>query len=94
MLQSIEDGQNVCNRGVELHICITFAFELPRGEGSAIDPKRAMAPTPERGFHSAWEDLKPRRRFVVYPGEERFALGDGVEAIGVVGLAKELQAAG
>lgn len=71
---------------------VDLVLVLPGGEIWAVEVKRSMAPKVERGFHSACEDLKPRRRFVVYPGEERFALGNGVEAIGVAGLAKELQA--
>ena len=44
----------------------------------------------ERGFHAACADLDPERRFVVYPGTERFPLDDVMDAIGVVAMAKEL----
>jgi predicted AAA+ superfamily ATPase len=56
----------------------------------AIEVKRSLAPRAERGFYSACEDLEPTRRYVVYPGEERFPLRDGVEAIGLTALCEEV----
>ena len=57
----------------------------------AIEVKRSLAPKPERGFHQACADLGAQRRFIVYPGEERFAAGAGVEAIGLAGMMLELR---
>ncbi len=67
---------------------------IEHGDGSlwAIEIKRSLAAGVERGFHVAREDLKPARSFVVYSGDERFPLGPGVEAIGLVELASELAA--
>jgi len=45
----------------------------------------------EKGFHSAVDDLKPKKQFVVYPGREQFSLGQKIEAIGLPALAKQLQ---
>jgi len=56
----------------------------------AIEIKRGLAPTLSKGFHSAREDLAPRRSFVVYSGSERYPLAKGVEAIGHVAMAQEL----
>lgn len=39
------------------------------------------------------ESLDPQKRFVVYPGSERFPLDDITDAIGVVALAKALPSA-
>jgi hypothetical protein len=66
---------------------------LPGGELWAIEVKRTSAPKIERGFHSACADLDPHRRFYVYPGTERFPLDDRTDAIGVVELARALDAA-
>lgn len=57
----------------------------------AIEVKRSSAPKLQRGFHLACEDLKPQQRFLVYPGVERFSVGDRTEAIGVVTLAEQLR---
>lgn len=54
--------------------------------------KRSMAPRAERGFHAACADVRPMRRFVVYPGAERFPLGQEVEAIPLAELVRTLQA--
>lgn len=56
----------------------------------AIEIKRGLAPTLSKGFHSAREDLAPKKTFVVYSGRERYPLAKGVEAIGHVAMAQEL----
>lgn len=71
---------------------IDLVLELPKGQLWAVEVKRSSAPKVEKGFHSACEDLKPRKQFVVYPGTERFSLGRKTEAIGLAALADELRA--
>lgn len=56
------------------------------GELTVIEIKRSTAPKLTRGFHSACEDLQPARAFAVYPGEARYPLAEGVEAIGLTEL--------
>jgi hypothetical protein len=57
----------------------------------AVEVKRSSAPRLDRGFHSACADLQPARRFVVYPGEERFRLDEKTEATSLMALATMLQ---
>lgn len=65
-----------------------LVLELPgRARPWVIEAKRGAAPRLSRGFHSAAADLAPERAFVVYPGETRFPLSPGVEAIGLRELA-------
>jgi predicted AAA+ superfamily ATPase len=59
----------------------------------AIEIKRGLAPKIERGFHLACESVRPERRLVVYGGIERFPLADGVEAVSLGDLCRELSAA-
>ncbi|MBZ0090769.1 MAG: ATP-binding protein [Sulfuricellaceae bacterium] len=59
----------------------------------AIEIKRSLAPKVERGFYSACADLKPAKKFVVYPGQERYRLAEDIEAISLAGLAPEIQQA-
>jgi uncharacterized protein len=66
---------------------IDLLLELPGGVLWAIGVKHSLTPKVERGFHTACEDLRPERRFVVYAGDERLALPHDVEAIGVAELA-------
>jgi hypothetical protein len=58
----------------------------------AIEIKRSLSPRPNRGFHLACDDIGPARRFVVYPGRERFPLPGGAEAIDLVTLCGTLRA--
>jgi uncharacterized protein len=77
------------SNGIEIDLVLT----LPGGTRWAIEIKRSSAPKVERGFHTACADLKPNKRFVVYPGEEHFSLDDETDAVGVSTLAKKLQSA-
>jgi predicted AAA+ superfamily ATPase len=72
--------------GAEVDLVLT----LPGGERWAIEVKRSLAPKLERGFHHACEDLQPARRAVVYPGTERYPMGDRIEAVPVHALAADL----
>ncbi|MBM3569530.1 MAG: ATP-binding protein [Alphaproteobacteria bacterium] len=56
----------------------------------AIEIKRSLAPRIERGLVHALSDLQPMRSFVVYPGDDRYPLGDGIEAIGLREMAEAL----
>lgn len=75
------------SNGTEIDLLLT----LPNRELWAIEVKRSSAPKIERGFHSACADLKPHKRFVVYPGIERFPLEKTTDAIGIVELSEMLQ---
>jgi uncharacterized protein len=75
--------------GVEVDLALT----LPDGTLWAVEIKRSSAPSVERGFYIACEDLKPNKRFVVYPGNERFPLNANTDAIGLGDLGRALQAA-
>lgn len=66
---------------------IDLVLQTPNEGRWAIEVKRGLAPRLEKGFHLACEDLQPERAFVVYPGQERYPLRPGVEAIGLMELA-------
>ena len=70
---------------------IDLVLEMPGGGLWAVEIKRGLAPTLERGFHHARQDLEPERSFLVYSGTDRYPKGDGVEAIGLTGLAALLR---
>src|SRR5262245_3484110 len=56
----------------------------------AVEVKRGSAPEAGKGFHLAVEALKVKKRYVVYPGRERFPLGGDVTATPLAALADEL----
>jgi hypothetical protein len=51
---------------------VDLVLELPRGQIWAIEIKRGLAPTVERGLRVAMDDIRPDRTFLVYSGEERY----------------------
>jgi predicted AAA+ superfamily ATPase len=57
----------------------------------AIEVKRSSAPSPGRGFALACDDLGITRRYVVYPGNERFGLRHDAQAISLAGMTALLQ---
>jgi predicted AAA+ superfamily ATPase len=71
---------------------IDLVLDMPRYGRWAIEVKRGLAPKVEKGFHLACDDLKPKRRLVVYSGDDRYGLNADVEAIGLRELARELAA--
>jgi len=73
---------------------VDLVMELPKGELWAVEVKYGLAPALGRGFHNARADLKPTRSLVVYSGQDRFPLSEGIEAIGVGALADLLSAQG
>ena len=72
--------------GAEIDLLLSW----PDGQLWAIEIKRSLTPKVERGFHAACADLIPTRKFVVYPGTERYRLAADIEVISLVELAQEL----
>lgn len=75
--------------GAEIDLLLSW----PDGSLWAIEIKRSLGPKLERGFHAACADLAPARKFVVYPGAERYRLAPDIEAISLKDMAAELVAA-
>ena len=53
----------------------------PSGEHRAIEVKRSTTPKVERGIHSDSDDIKPVKKWVIYPGAEVYPLGDDLQAM-------------
>jgi predicted AAA+ superfamily ATPase len=70
---------------------IDLLLALPNNDLWAVELKRSFSPKPERGFYSACEDIKPQRKWVVYPGQEAYPLAHDVQAISLAGLCDELR---
>ena len=71
---------------------IDLLLEIPKHGLWAIEIKRGVRAKLDRGFRIACEDLKPARRLLVHPREDRYPLAEGSEAIGLRELAEELSA--
>jgi predicted AAA+ superfamily ATPase len=71
---------------------IDLLLEIP-GQGLwAIEIKRGLSACPEKGFFIACEDVKPKKRFVVNSGTQRYSITEGVDAISLKELASMLAA--
>jgi predicted AAA+ superfamily ATPase len=76
------------NGGAEIDLLLTW----PDGRQWAVEIKRSLTPKLERGFHAACADLMPARKFVVYPGVERYRVAEDVEVVSLMELAGDLGA--
>jgi predicted AAA+ superfamily ATPase len=65
------------NAGAEIDLLITW----PHGEHWAIEIKRSTTPKVERGFHSACEDIRPSKKWLIYSGSETYPLNDDIEVM-------------
>ena len=71
--------------GAEIDLLLDFGQET-----WAIEIKKTTAPKLSKGFHIACEDLKPARKYVVYGGDEAFALTQDITAIPLLALMDEI----
>jgi predicted AAA+ superfamily ATPase len=71
---------------------IDLVLDMPGRGRWAIEIKRGLAARPEKGFHFACEEVRPDRRFIVYPGEGSYPASAEVEVIGVREIAEMLMA--
>jgi predicted AAA+ superfamily ATPase len=83
---------NVCFYRTAAGAEIDLVLELGGKHGTwAVEIKRGSAPSLEKGNRHAIEDLKPTKAFVVYSGNDRYPLGDDVEAISLGGMMELLK---
>ena len=69
---------------------IDVILEGPHRQVIAIEIKRSLAPKVTKGFHLASEDIQATRKFVLYPGSDRFLLTRDIEVIGLRNLLSEV----
>lgn len=69
---------------------VDLVLEISGREKWAIEIKRGSSPSLAKGFHFACADIKAKRRYLVYFGSDTFSLGDGVTAISLFDLMREI----
>jgi predicted AAA+ superfamily ATPase len=69
---------------------VDLLLDMPGHGVWAIEVKCGAASKPRKGFYSACEDLKPAKRWLVYPGADAYPVGDGVQVIGLHKLAETI----
>ena len=81
-LQAVSSTGATCgfyrsNAGAAVDLLLTW----PKGEHWAIKVTRSTTPKVERGFHSACDDIKPVKKWVIYPGTEAYPLGGDIQVM-------------
>ncbi len=74
--------------GAEIDLLLVW----PDGDTWAVEIKRSLAPKVERGFHQACEDVRPARKWVVYPGSESWAITPQISTVSLYDLCGSLRA--
>ena len=70
---------------------VDLVLEMPgMSETWVVEIKRSLSVKLSKGFYHACEDIQPDKSFVVYSGEERYPVADGLEAVGVLEMAQML----
>ena len=73
--------------GAEIDLLLQFALD----DYWAIEIKASRTPKLNRGFHMACEDLKVKRKYVVYGGEEGFPIGNETTVLSLSNFIKVLR---
>ena len=82
LLTTIPQGSNGFFYRTAMGAEIDLLLEFGGKERWALEIKRSLSsPKPSKGFHQACEDVKATRRFVVYPGKERYKIDASTEVI-------------
>jgi predicted AAA+ superfamily ATPase len=69
---------------------IDLVIERSAKKKLAIEIKRSLAPSISKGFYLGCDDIEATHRYLVYPGQERFPIGNGVTALSLADLMNEL----
>ncbi len=72
--------------GAEIDLILEFGLN----DRWAIEIKRSSLPVLSKGFYEACDVVKPDQKYVVYSGNDEFAIGKDVTAISLKGLMKLL----
>lgn len=70
-----------------------LVLEFAPGKYWTIEIKLSSAPTIDRGFHNATDDLGAERRMLVYKGSKYFPMRGGVEAMPLTAAMDEISSA-
>jgi len=70
---------------------IDLVLERSPKERYAIEIKRSLAPTVSKGFHLGCEDIAATKRFLIYPGKERFPTTYDVFVLPLADMMDELR---
>lgn len=67
-----------------------LVLEFGDGKKWVIEIKRSSAPKLSKGFYIACADIMPDKKYIIYSGKDTFPMGDGIVAISLFSLMKEI----
>lgn len=70
---------------------IDLVIEFNQKKKYAIEIKRSLNPVLSKGFYMGCEDINATKKFLVYPGNERFYTKQETEVLSLRAMMKELQ---
>jgi predicted AAA+ superfamily ATPase len=73
--------------GAEIDLVLEFGLN----DYWAVEIKASRVPTLKKGFHTACEDLKVKKKFVVYAGEDNIATSDNTTILSLSQFIEELR---
>jgi len=73
--------------GVEIDLLLSFGDEL-----IAVEIKRSSAPTLNKGFHIACEDINPTSKWVIYLGEDEYKIPSDITVLPLANMMQKLRA--
>lgn len=76
--------------GAEIDLIIEYNTQ----KKYAIEIKRSLSPSVSKGFYLGCEDIKASKRFIIYPGTERFAATKDTVALPLFDMMSELTSLG
>jgi predicted AAA+ superfamily ATPase len=69
---------------------IDLIIEKNSQQRYAIEIKRSQAPSVSKGFYLGCEDIEAAKRFVIYPGTEKFPISKNVTAVSLPEMIDEI----
>lgn len=69
---------------------VDLVLEIPGRDLIVVEIKQGLSPKLQKGFYQAYQDLKPAQCFVVYSGQDRYPISNGIDVISLKGLASIL----
>lgn len=69
---------------------IDLVIEFNQQKKYAIEIKRSLSPTVSKGFHLGCKDIQATKKFIVYPGKEKFPMANDINVMPLLDMVHEL----
>jgi predicted AAA+ superfamily ATPase len=91
LLSVVPDYTKACYYRTSAGAEVDLILEFQAGKKWTVEIKSGLTPKLGKGAHHALEEIQAEKSFVVYAGDDRYPIADGVEVIGLSELASILK---